>query len=81
MDTKINSDGSFEKSFSNGTSIWYAPPPSKNESAEQFAFRIIMIEYFNGSKTLSFANGTVVMYQQNGPMIVKVQPKSLFITR
>ena len=77
----MNTDGSFEKFLSNGTSYWYAPPPSKNETAEQFAFRVTIVEIFNGSKTLTFANGTVVMYQPNGEMIVKVPPKSLFITR
>lgn len=77
----MNPDGSLEKFLSNGTSFWYAPPPSKNETAEQFAFRVTMVEYFNGSKTLTFANGTVVMYQTNGQMIVKVQPKSYLVTR
>jgi len=34
MKTQLNPDGSFEKFFSNGTNIWYAPPASKNETAE-----------------------------------------------
>jgi hypothetical protein len=77
----MNSDGSKEKFFSNGTYQWFAPPPSKNESAEQFAFRIAFSDYTNGTKTLTYANGTVISYLSNGTMIVKVQPKSLFITR
>jgi len=81
MKTKMNSDGSFEKSFSNGTSYWFAPPPSTNETAEQFAFRINMIEYFNGTKTLTYANGTVINFLSNGTMRVIVAPSSLFITR
>jgi len=34
MKTQLNPDGSFEKFFSNGTYIRYAPPASKNETAE-----------------------------------------------
>jgi hypothetical protein len=34
MKTQLNPDGSFEKFFSNGTNIYYAPPASKNETAE-----------------------------------------------
>jgi len=36
----MNTDGSIEKFFSNGTSQWFAPPPVKNETPEQFAFRV-----------------------------------------
>ncbi len=81
MKTQLNPDGSFEKFFSNGTNIYYAPPASKNETAEQFAFRVVMVEAFNNSKTLTFANGTVIMYLLNGTMVVKVPPKSLIVTR
>jgi len=56
----MNPDGSIEKFFSNGTSQWFAPLPGKNESAEQFAFRVTFTESFNGTKTLTYANGTVV---------------------
>jgi hypothetical protein len=56
----MNPDGSFEQIFSNGTSIWFSPPPSKNETAEQFVFRIVKIKSFNQTKTVSYANGTVV---------------------
>lgn len=40
-----------------------------------------MIEYFNSTKTLTFANGTVINYLSNGTMREIVKPKSLFITR
>jgi hypothetical protein len=74
-------DGSFEQYFSNGTYRWFAAPASNNESAEQYAFRVVKSEFFNGTKTATFANGTVVQYRPDGSMIYIVKPTSFFITR
>lgn len=80
-DTRINPDGSFEISYSNGSYLYIGPPGNKNETAEQFAFRIIKIESFNGTKTVSWANGTIAKYRSDGTMSFVVKPTSLFVTR
>jgi hypothetical protein len=77
-----NDDGSFTRSFSNGTKVWFGPPPSINETAEIRAFRIISIRFEpSGQSTYTFANGTVALF--NGTIFVGyiVRPTSFFVTR
>ncbi len=82
IDTVFNSDGSQQINFSNGTSIWLAPPPPKNETAEQFAFRVTRVESFNLTKIVSYANGTVAIFLNGSLGGYRVQPPTgLFVSR
>jgi hypothetical protein len=82
IDYSFNPDGSQQINYSNGSSVWLAPPPPKNESAEQFASRVIRIDAFNLTKIVAYANGTVANFT-NGTLAgyIVAPPKGFLVYR
>jgi len=81
IDNQFNPDGSQTINYSNGTSIFIGTPPVKDETPEQFAQRIVRTESFNGTKTVTYANGTVAVFVNEVFSFYRVAPQQLFVSR